>query len=375
MPSRSLFRNHPWILAVVIAAGAAMWMASGALGHREPGPDEETAAQQTEGDDARRALEVQVRRQVAEPVMRHVSVYGRTAPTRSVGIRAETRGRVVAIGAERGERVEAGEVLLRLDERDRHEVLAEARALVKQREMEYAGRKQLRGNGYVSETQLAEAEAAVAQARAELRRAELDLDYMVVEAPFAGTILERDVEVGDFVDPGDPLLTFVDNTTLIVTASVAEQDVGAIEPGQRASAKLITGQNVTGRLRYVSPVADPATRTFTLEMALPNPDGRLPSGVTAELSLPVGEVMAQRVSPALLTLDDDGKLGLKVVDENGTARFVPTEIVKTAPNGVWLTGLPGDATIITVGQGFVRDGEPVEAIVEGRGTMRAEAGE
>jgi multidrug efflux system membrane fusion protein len=292
-----------------------------------------------------------------------------------VGIRAETRGRVAAIGAERGERVEAGDVLLRLDERDRREVLAEARALVKQREMEYAGRKQLRGNGYVSETQLAEAEAAVAQARAELRRAELDLDYMVVEAPFAGTILERDVEVGDFVEPGDPLLTFVDNTTLIVTASVAEQDVGAIEPGQRASAKLITGQNVTGRLRYVSPVADPATRTFTLEMELPNPDGRLPSGVTAELSLPVGEVMAQRVSPALLTLDDDGKLGLKVVDENGNARFVPTEIVKTAPNGVWLTGLPSDATIITVGQGFVRDGEPVEAIVEGRGTMRAEAGE
>jgi multidrug efflux system membrane fusion protein len=110
-------------------------------------------------------------------------------------------------------------------------------------------------------------------------------------------------------------------------------------------------------------------------MELPNPDGRLPSGVTAELSLPVGEVMAQRVSPALLTLDDDGKLGLKVVDENGNARFVPTEIVKTAPDGVWLTGLPSDATIITVGQGFVRDGEPVEAIVEGRGTMRAEAGE
>jgi membrane fusion protein, multidrug efflux system len=292
-----------------------------------------------------------------------------------VGIRAETRGRVMAIGAERGERVEAGDVLLRLDERDRREVLAEARALVKQREMEHAGRKQLRGNGYVSETQLAEAEAAVAQARAELRRAELDLDYMVVEAPFAGTILERDVEVGDFVEPGDPLLTFVDNTTLIVTASVAEQDVGAIEPGQRASAKLITGQNVAGRLRYVSPVADPATRTFTLEMELPNPDGRLPSGVTAELSLPVGEVMAQRVSPALLTLDDDGTLGLKVVDENGNARFVPTEIVKTGPNGVWLTGLPSDATIITVGQGFVRDGEPVEAIVEGRGTMRAEAGE
>lgn len=374
MSSRHFFRNRPWILAVAIAAAAVLWMASGALSRGEQ--DAEQARQaQSDADNPPHALEVQVRRQAAEPVMRHVTVYGRTAPTRSVGLRAETRGRVTTIGAERGEQVEAGAVLLRLDERDRREVLAEAHALVKQREMEYAGRRKLQGNGYVSETQLAEAAAAVAQARATLRRAELDLEYMVVKAPFAGTILERDVEVGDFVDPGDPLLTFVDNTTLIVTASVAEQDVGDIEAGQRATAELITGQNVAGRLRYVSPVADPATRTFTLEMAVPNPDGRLPSGVTAELSLPVGEVMAQRVSPALLTLADDGTLGLKVVDENGNARFVPTEIVKSAPNGVWLSGLPAEATIITVGQGFVRDGEPVVAVVERRGAMRAEAGE
>jgi multidrug efflux system membrane fusion protein len=134
---------------------------------------------------------------------------------------------------------------------------------------------------------------------------------------------------------------------------------------------------VQGRLRYVSPVADTATRTFTVEMALDNEAGRLPSGVTAELHLPIGEVMAQKVSPALLTLADDGTLGLKLVGDDGEVHFVPTEIVKATPEGVWLSGLPEEATVITVGQGFVRDGERVVAVAEQSrpASITAEAGQ
>lgn len=360
-----LFRfieSRPWWIAVAIFVLVVIWMASGAF-DRPGSPDPALTRAQTHESPDPAPPEVQVREQPAETVMRYVRVHGRTMPARSVGLRAETRGRVVAIEAERGDRVKAGDVLVRLDERDRQARLAEARALLRQREAEYEGRQRLGGEGFVSAVQLAEAESQLEQARAELRRAELDLEHMQIRAPFDGEIQDRSVEVGDFVDPGDAVLSFVDTGTLIAAASVAEQEIALVQPGQTGRAHLITGATVEGRLRYIAPVADPATRTFAVELEFDNRTRRLPSGVTTELELPVGELRAQRVSPALLTLDEDGTLGIKLV-RDGRVVFVPADIVHSSPRGVWLAGLPEVATIITVGQGFVQDGQRVAAIIE-----------
>jgi membrane fusion protein, multidrug efflux system len=365
--------KRPWWIAVAIFGLVVVWMASGAFTGGAPEtpetpetPDPALAGgrgETPENPETPDPALVQVREQPAETVMRYVRVHGRTMPARSVGLRAETRGRVVAIEAARGERVKAGDVLVRLDERDRQARLAEARALVRQREAEYEGRQRLGGEGFVSAIQLAEAEAQLEQARAELRRATLDLEHMQIRAPFDGEIQDRSVEVGDFVDPGDPVLSFVDTGTLIAAASVAEQEIALVSPGQTGRARLITGATVEGRLRYIAPVADAATRTFAVELEFDNRTRRLPSGVTAELELPVGELRAQRVSPALLTLDEDGTLGIKLVTD-GRVVFVPAEIVHSSPRGVWLAGLPEVATIITVGQGFVQDGQRVATVVE-----------
>jgi membrane fusion protein, multidrug efflux system len=363
-----LFRsieNRPWWVAVAILVLAIGWMASGAIG-----PAEEPPAT-AQADREERIPEVQVREQPAETIMQYVRVHGRTEPARAVELRAETRGRVVAIEAARGERMKAGDLLVRLDERDRQARLAEARALVRQREAEFEGRQRLGGEGFVSEVQQAEAEAQLEQARAELRRAELDLEYMRIRAPFDGEIQDRAVEVGDFVDPGDVVLSFVDTGTLIASASVAEQDIALVESGQPGRALLITGDSVSGQVRYIAPVADPATRTFAVELEFDNRERRLPAGVTAELELPVGELRAQRVSPALLTLDEDGTLGIKLV-RDGRVVFVPAEIVHSSPNGVWLAGLPEMATIITVGQGFVQEGQSVAAVSEDAPAVVAE---
>jgi multidrug efflux system membrane fusion protein len=305
---------------------------------------------------------VQVRLQQAEPVERQITLYGRTAPARSVELKAETRGSVTAIGAARGEQVATGEVLLRLDERDRRARLAEAEAIVYQREIEYKAQQPLLEQGYITEGQLAAGAANLEQARAELRRAELDLQYMTVRAPFDGAIQERYVEIGDYLDVGDPVARFVDDRTLIVTAAVSEQDVAAVRGQTTAEAELITGQRVRGRIRYLAPVAQEATRTFTIELELDNSDGSLPAGVTAELDVGAGTVLAHRMSPAVLTLNDEGILGVKVVDEADRVVFHPAKIVKSTNDGVWIAGLPERAAIITVGQGFVRSGERVAAV-------------
>jgi multidrug efflux system membrane fusion protein len=349
------FGSRPWIVALALAVAVVAWMATGDR------TDGTAAAVKPEHAD-RPLQQVQVRLQQAEPVERQITLYGRTAPARSVELKAETRGRVTAIGAARGEQVETGEVLLRLDERDRRARLAEAEATVHQREIEYEAQKPLLDQGYITEGQLAAGAANLEQARAELRRAELDLQYMTVRAPFDGAVQERYVEIGDYLDVGDPVARFVDDLTLIVTAAVSEQDIAAVRGQTTAAAELITGQRVQGRIRYLAPVAQEATRTFTIELELDNSDGRLPAGVTAELDVGAGTVLAHRMSPAVLTLNDEGVLGVKVVDQADRVEFHPATIVKSTSDGVWIAGLPERAAIITVGQGFVRSGERVAAI-------------
>lgn len=352
-------RHRSWFYSAGIAVLITLWVASGAF------EDEEAAvADNSLAPVAPASSKVRVRTQSAEEIVRTISVNGKTAPARVVHLSAETDGRVEAIGAERGANVEKGGVIVKLDERDRRARLAQARATVKQREVEYEARLKLQGESYVSEAQLQESIALLEAARAELRRAELDLEYMTVRAPFDGALQSRVVEIGDFVKSGDPIATFVDNRKIIVAANVSEFDAGHVTVGEPAEARLATGEVVRGTIRYVSPVADEATRTFAVELEVDNQDGALRAGGTAELFVPADVVLAQRVSPSLLTLDDAGNIGIKIIDEQGKVKFVVADIALSSANGVWLAGLPENATIITVGQGFVKTGSLVDAVPE-----------
>ncbi len=296
--------------------------------------------------------------------MRTIIVNGRTAPARVVELSAETDGRIEHIGVERGANVNRSEVIVRLDERDRRARLAQAEATVKQREVEYEGRMRLKSESYVSEAQLQEAIAMLEAAKAELTRARLDLDYMTIRAPFDGALQSRIVEVGDFVKLGDPIATFVDNRTIIVSANVSEFDARFVETGQAAEARLATGETVRGTVRYVAPVADEATRTFVVELEVDNSGGKLRAGGTAELRIPADSVYAHRISPSLLTLDDAGNIGLKIINDKGVVEFVVADIALSSSDGMWVAGLPKTATIITVGQGFVTAGSTVNAVAE-----------
>jgi multidrug efflux system membrane fusion protein len=121
---------------------------------------------------------------------------------------------------------------------------------------------------------------------------------------------------------------------------------------------------VRGTIRYVAPVADSATRTFAVELEVDNREGQLRAGGTAELRIPAETVLAHRISPSLLTLDDEGNVGVKIINTNGEVEFVEADIAIAETNGIWVAGLPPTATIITVGQGFVPDGAVVNAVPE-----------
>ena len=356
----NLRRYKSWITSAGITVAIALWLASGHIG----GGGKSYETDQIPAITPVSHASVRVRHQIAQEVTRSIIVNGRTAPARIVELNAETDGRVASVGAPRGDRFDAGDVIVRLDERDRRARFAQAEATVKQRELEFEARARLKSDSYVSEAQLQEAEAQLEAAKAELTRARLDIDYMVIRAPFDGALQERQVEIGDFVKLGDPVATIVDERTLIVSASIAEYEAYFVRKGGLGSAKLATGETVHGTIRYIAPVADEATRTFDVELEIDNADGALRAGMTAKLMIPAETIYAQKISPSLLTLDDEGNLGVKIVNEAGLVEFHTADVAMSSSEGVWIAGLPYSATIITVGQGFVNEGVVVEAIPE-----------
>lgn len=355
-----LNEHRSWLMSAGIAVLVAAWLLSGQLGgepSEAPVTDLSPVARTTQSS-------VRVRTQSAEEIMRTIVVNGKTAPARIVDLAVETDGRIEFVGVQRGANVRRGEVIVRLDERDRRARLAQAEATVKQRQVEYEGRKELMTESYVSEAQLQEAIAQLQAAKTELTRARLDVDYMSIRAPFDGALQARHVEEGDFVSRGDPIARFVDNRTIIVSANVSEFDAGYVITGQTAQARLATGETVHGKIRYVAPVADEATRTFEVELEIDNSDGQFRAGGTAELRIPAEHVLAHRVSPSLLTLDDAGNVGLKIINDNGEVEFVVADVALSTNEGIWVVGLPETTTIITVGHGFVAPGSMVNAVPE-----------
>ena len=359
MDIKATISRRPWILAVLVLLAWAIWMLSGMGTERELTTD---TSQISSPGDANAARKVQVATLHAEPISRYISVYGRTAPARSITISAETEGRVETIGARRGQRVAKGEIIIQLDMRDRKARVAQTQASVREHETSYRAQSSLKSDGYVSDTEMAQTLAKLEAAKAELVRAQIDLDNRIIRAPFDGVLQDREVEIGDFVRSGDAIATFVDNITLIVTGTLAEQEVAHISIGDRARAELVTGQNVKGIVRYVAPVADESTRTFKIELEINNADGELPVGVTAEMVLTGDEALAQKISPALLILDADGTLGIYIVDSQQRAEFVPITLERSETDGVWVSGLPESADVIMVGQGYVNHGQLVDPI-------------
>lgn len=360
------------MMATGLASAVVVWMLTGLSGSGA-GPREQAAASTAGSASAPTAapaetrpagLRVTVRKSVAEQIVRDVVINGRTEPSRVVVIKAETEGRVVELGAERGARVAAGERIVRLDVRDREAVIEHAETLIEYRRAQYEAAMRLEGQQLIAQLQIAEAKTELAAAEAQLAAARLDLARTTITAPFDGMLEERSVELGDYVGIGDTIAQIADNDPLIAVGEVSERDVRAIQVGALGRVRLVDGTILEGTVRFVSPVADPNTRTFRVELAVRNADNALPAGMTAELRLPAGEAEAHFLSPALLTLDDTGDIGVKTVDGQGIVRFYEVDIVRSASDGIWVTGLPREAVVITVGQGFVAVGERVEPVPE-----------
>ncbi len=184
----------------------------------------------------------------------------------------------------------------------------------------------------------------------------VELNRTEVKAPFSGYI-ESIVKPGNFLDRGQICATIIDLDPIKFVAEVPEIQVSKVNIGQEAIIELITNQRVNGNLTFVSKSASPKTKTFKIESEIVNSSGSIKDGVTATMTIRTDPVLAHKISPSILVLDDLGRIGVKVVNSNNVVEFSEVQIIEDLEEGLWISGLPDSVEIIVQGQGFVEDGQ------------------
>jgi multidrug efflux system membrane fusion protein len=359
-----------------VAGGLALaivgWMGSGFV---FPAGDDGSGAV---APAAQRLVTVAVRASRAEPVQQVFVAEGQALPARDTIIRAETSGQIAQLLVAKGADVAAGQVIARIAPAARGADLARAQEELARAQREFDNAQELLNRGVATVDRVAQAQATLAAAQASVRTAEETIGDTEIRAPFAGRLEALDINTGEFVSVGGNVGRVVDNTPLTIRIQIPQQSLRDIEVGQEAKVGFITGEEEMGVVRFVGTSADAETRTFMADIEVPNADGKIPAGISAQLRIPTGEVAAHFVSPAILSLGTDGTLGIKTVNDDDVVQFHQIGIVRAQTDGIWVTGLPDQAQIISIGQGFVNDDEKVipqaeEDAVAGSAQMGAQA--
>ncbi|MDF1765605.1 MAG: efflux RND transporter periplasmic adaptor subunit [Gammaproteobacteria bacterium] len=320
-----------------------------------------------EGSNAAEGLETPLVRTLTvteQDYTQQIRIRGRTQAFRHVMVRAEEPGRLISQPVARGARVTAGDVLceLALDARDAN--LSEARSRLEQTRFEYKASLDLQARGLQSDVIVAQQKAAVASAEAAVSRAELSLERTKVRAPFDGIVETRTVELGDLLSAGAVCASVLDDSPMLLVGLVPEQSISALRVGSVVEAELVTGKRVTGRVSYLARAADTSSRSYRIEVEVDNSNADIREGITAELMVDAQDLRAHQIPSSALTLDDSGEIGVKLLDRNNVVQFQRVAIIGDSSNqlnpGVWVTGLSGSSTLVTIGQEIVFPGQRVE---------------
>lgn len=346
----------PVNIAIALAVLLAVWLL---LGDREQAleeaPNPQARVEQT-------IPQVQVRSSTASPWQRELVVQGQIQPWQEVQVKAQVSGRVERILKQQGERVSAGDTLLVLSDEGRTNRLQEARALLKLREKELESANTLEKSRFVSETEVSRLQSAAAQAEAGLEEAKLAAQYGRPVAPFDGVINRRHVEPGDLVNPADPLMDLVQIDRLKITAFIPQQQVAALEEGQPVTMELLDGRTKQGEVSFISYSADSQTRSYYFEVVTENPEHLRVAGASVTLNIKLPAVPVHKVSPALLSLDGTGELGVYTVDAQDTVQFYRVKTLSIDNQYATIKGLPESVRLITLGAGFVNEGDKVKPV-------------
>lgn len=352
--------NGSWLAAGLIAAGIGIYLLTADVVNindtdKVPPPAQETYKKTV-------IPVVQATHFKQESVKRTLTLYGTTETDRTVTVSSELAARVINISAKRGQLMSAGQEIVRLREGSLKAQLKSAEATIKQAEQDYQSALSLQKKKHIAENQITQLEAALVEALSQKEQLQTQWDNAQIKAPIPGILNKRYVEIGDFIDKGKPVAEILDLDPLVISVDVPQNNIRYFKPGQKAVVQFLSGQTTEAIIRFIDRQANASTRTFSVELTIPNPDMKIPAGLSVEADLLMEEVQALEISPAWLALSEDGEPGIKWVTTTNQVQFTPVDIVKSESNRLWITGIPEQARIITRGQGFVRAGDHVDVV-------------
>ncbi len=326
---------------------------------REPVPPPETGSTLSETTVEETIPEVIVRPATLSEHQVIATLKGSTEPDREVTVRSETMGTVSQANTREGQIVGTGTILCGLDVESRAARIAEAEAAVTSARLDYDAASQLEEKGWTTSNRAAATKAALDGAEAALAAAKIEYEKTKIKAPFRGIFETRMAERGDFLSVGAPCGRIVDLDPIIVAVDATEDQMGSIDTAEPVAVRLSTGGTAIGTIRYLASTASQQTRTFRIEVEIPNPDYQIAAGLTATVRLGLEEVPAALMTPANLVLHDDGRVGVRFVDEQNVVQFAEVNIIDDAPDGIWVSGIPEGVNLLAAGQDYLREGVTV----------------
>ncbi len=354
--------SYLWALLILAAVG--VWLGSPYFDFKtmaaKPDPDKSSSTAPPPVAQAQKPFRVRVKTYNAEPREVAVTIRGRTKASRRVEARARTQGIVVSSPLREGDKVQIGDVMCTLDVAERQAQLADAKSNLASTKRDFEATASLSKKKFASAAKVASDKARVEAAQARVDQILREIEYTKITAPMSGLVEARPAEQGSFLQVGTTCATLIDLDPIIVSAMVSERDIKFLTTGMTAEARLVTGQTVQGKIRYISATADVRTRTFEVEMEANNPGKKIRDGVTSELVIPLRAGTAHKLPTSALTLRDSGAVGVSLLAAGNKVKFVPTQILGFDREDVWVSGLPDPAQVITVGQDYVLEGQVVE---------------
>lgn len=350
------------VLVVVVILAAIAWLLSGILfgTPEEPIPslaESRETALHTLAD--RQPTSVRGVRSVATEKSRILTLRGQTIAKNTVTVRSESDGQVTNKPVVIGTDVKEGDLLCELEVNERQALVAQAITGLELAEKEFEASQQLGERGFQQELTRVRTKHEVSVAKHNLLVSQLQLDNTRITAPISGIVDAFHVSIGDYVQVGSACATILDLDPIYVEAFVPQDRIDDLQVGVASEIELSNGQTHVGVVTYVSKKSDERTRTFRMEVSLPNDDYRISAGLSASVSVEFGLELAHKVPTSIITAGTRGNIAVRTVGADNKVTMWNVEIIREDPDGIWVTGLPRQATIITVGQDFVAPDERV----------------
>ena len=345
-----------------------------------------------------------------EEIERSIVLQGQTIHNRTIDVKSETTGNIINKNYKRGKIVTSSDILLEISIEDRQELLNfylkelernkkeifinekkrnnlifKTKEQIKLYEIEYQSAKQLIDKGLSSksklslasfnladaksnlqdiqlnyQSQVAKLESELANIKSKIKNIKIDIENTKISSPFSGIINNSFVEIGDYVRPGNVLFSVVDLNPIRIQGYLSESDINNVKIGTRAEVSNTNSITKNGEITFISPTAETATRTFEITIEANNDDLLFKSGITASITIKGDTIKSHKIPPSILTLRDDGTVGVKAIDEKNKVIFYPIKKEIDTINGMWVSGLPDEVRIIITGQEYITEGQLVE---------------